>query len=168
MYERDKELERVHIPGPIKEGVIVYVSVNFPFKGRSYHLTIEILECLSEVFKNQFPEEIFFFPKNGWNGPKKLKFPLSIKQVIYRGKFKNAGIAYNYTVPKTDIAAEKQYEWSFSDWSACSATCGTGVQTAEAVCKEHRMGPVEESRCLEQEKPDNKMRVCNTHQCPTR
>ncbi|KAL0271566.1 UNVERIFIED_CONTAM: hypothetical protein PYX00_008622 [Menopon gallinae] len=54
LYEREKEAERVHIPGPTKEDIVIYI--------------------------------------------------------IFRGKYKNLGVAYNYTIPKQVPTTERQYE----------------------------------------------------------
>lgn len=89
-------------------------------------------------------------------------------QIIYRGKYKNLGISYNYTIPKQVRSTDREYEWHFSEWSACSVTCGSGHQTSLPVCMERKLGVVDESKCGVDIKPDKKMRVCNTHHCPTR
>ncbi|KAK6644121.1 hypothetical protein RUM43_000388 [Polyplax serrata] len=103
LYEREKDVERIHIPGPLKEDIIVYI--------------------------------------------------------IYRGKFKNLGIQYNYTVPKLVPTTEREYEWHFSEWSICSVTCGSGHQVSFPVCKERIFGIVDDSKCEIDSKPDKKMKV---------
>lgn len=112
LYERDRDLEKIHIPGPVKEDIIIYL--------------------------------------------------------IFRGRYRNFGVNYEYTVPKELPVRVPQYKWTFSDWSSCSATCGGGTQESHPVCQEKDDGTVSEDLCSSEEKPDHMMRVCNTHPCPAR
>ncbi|KAJ9586000.1 hypothetical protein L9F63_020364, partial [Diploptera punctata] len=112
LYERDRDLEKVHMPGPIKEDVVIYL--------------------------------------------------------IFRGRYRNFGVTYEYTVPKKQPVRVPQYKWMFSDWSSCSATCEGGTQESHPVCQEKDDGTVSEDLCSSEEKPDHMMRVCNTHPCPAR
>ena len=89
-------------------------------------------------------------------------------QLIFRGKYRNFGVTYEYTVPKEQPMRIPLYKWTFSDWSSCSATCGGGTQESHPVCREKDDGTVKEDLCISEEKPDHMMRVCNTHPCPAR
>ncbi|KAJ4433156.1 hypothetical protein ANN_15413 [Periplaneta americana] len=112
LYERERDWEKVRIPGPIKEDILIYL--------------------------------------------------------IYRGRYRNFGLKYEYTVPKKKPARVPEYNWIFSDWSSCSATCGGGTQAQHPVCQEKEEGSVSNEFCNSEAKPDLLMRVCNTHPCPAR
>ncbi|XP_034943192.1 A disintegrin and metalloproteinase with thrombospondin motifs 7 isoform X2 [Chelonus insularis] len=112
LYERDHEKEKVRIPGPIKEDIVVYL--------------------------------------------------------IYRGHYRNLGLHYEYTIPKSEPDRAPEYFWILSDWSICTATCGGGTQTSYAVCHERKNGIVEERFCDEKTKPEFVLRECNKNPCPAR
>ncbi|XP_022245549.1 A disintegrin and metalloproteinase with thrombospondin motifs 7-like [Limulus polyphemus] len=80
----------------------------------------------------------------------------------------NLGVSYEYTVPNKHAIRKPQYLWKMSDWSVCSVTCGTGKQISEAFCAEKASGKVEDKFCNTTAKPLDKMRACNTHDCPPR
>ncbi|XP_021933903.1 A disintegrin and metalloproteinase with thrombospondin motifs 7-like isoform X2 [Zootermopsis nevadensis] len=112
LYERERDWEKVRIPGPIKEDILIYL--------------------------------------------------------IYRGRYRNFGLKYEYTVPRKKPLRVPEYNWIFSDWSPCSATCGGGSQASHPVCQEKEEGAVRDELCNNTIKPDQLVRVCNTHQCPAR
>ncbi|PNF40674.1 hypothetical protein B7P43_G03792 [Cryptotermes secundus] len=112
LYERERDWEKVRIPGPIKEDILIYL--------------------------------------------------------IYRGRYRNFGLKYEYTVPKKKPLRVPEYNWIFSDWSPCSATCGSGTQVSHPVCQEREEGTVKDDLCNSKTKPDQQTRVCNTHPCPAR
>lgn len=62
------------------------------------------------------------------------------------------------------------YEWELTDWSACSVTCGGGVQYAIPVCKSKPTGFIDftASSCLVEKKPNKNMRMCNLQPCTHR
>ncbi|XP_012218782.1 A disintegrin and metalloproteinase with thrombospondin motifs 7 isoform X4 [Linepithema humile] len=112
LYERDREKEKIRIPGPIKEDIVVYL--------------------------------------------------------IYRGHYRNFGLRYEYTVPKKEPDRAPEYSWVSSDWTLCTVTCGGGTQTSHAVCHERKSGIVEDHFCDGIEKPEPKVRECNSNPCPAR
>lgn len=113
LYERDNELERVKIPGPIP-------------------------------------------------------FEITVK-VLVRGKSKNPGIRYEYTLSANETK-EPVYFWKLGDWSACSATCDGGIQQRQPICFESTKSQiVDEELCwlsADNDIPNKKIRVCNDVPCP--
>ncbi|GBP61289.1 A disintegrin and metalloproteinase with thrombospondin motifs 7 [Eumeta japonica] len=75
IYERDRDWEKVRIPGPIIEDIKVY-------------------------------------------------------QRIYRGRHRNPGVTYQYTVDRQP----NRRRWRLSEWSPCSASCGIGYSRQRLVC----------------------------------
>lgn len=94
--------------------------------------------------------------------------PISLRQVLVRGKSKNPGIRFEYTLPANE-SKEPVYHWKLGDWSACSATCDGGIQQREPVCIESVKGIVDDEFCwssAENDQPNKKLRVCNQVPCP--
>lgn len=61
------------------------------------------------------------------------------------------------------------YNWKLGDWSACSATCGGGVQQRLPICYDSTKGIVDDDYCwesAENELPNKKHRICNDVPCP--
>lgn len=62
-----------------------------------------------------------------------------------------------------------EFYWKLGDWTACSATCGGGIQRRLPLCYEENKDVVEEENCwsnANNEPPDEKVRVCNEDPCP--
>ncbi|XP_025423198.1 A disintegrin and metalloproteinase with thrombospondin motifs 9-like isoform X2 [Sipha flava] len=55
-------------------------------------------------------------------------------------------------------------KWSFTEWTPCSKTCGSGVQYREAHCVNDNGESMEESSCNDSEKIV--LRTCGTEKCP--
>ncbi|XP_070503091.1 A disintegrin and metalloproteinase with thrombospondin motifs 12 [Chironomus tepperi] len=112
LYEREAELEKMIIPGPIKYDIAIYI--------------------------------------------------------IFRGKQKNLGIKYEYTLP-SNSTDENIFYWKLSDFTPCSKTCGGGIQYRHAVCYKRYEGIVEDKYCwsnAENKKPEAVNRTCNDESCP--
>ncbi|XP_011638935.1 A disintegrin and metalloproteinase with thrombospondin motifs 20 isoform X3 [Pogonomyrmex barbatus] len=54
--------------------------------------------------------------------------------------------------------------WSYSEWNACSVSCGGGVQLRSAICIDSNERQVREENCARQEK--HLKRICNQEACP--
>lgn len=90
-------------------------------------------------------------------------------KVLVRGKSKNPGIRYEYTLSANQTKTQTVYFWKLGEWSACTHTCGGGIQRRLPVCFESTTGIVEETFCwesAENEIPDKKHRTCNDMPCP--
>ncbi|CAG2158354.1 unnamed protein product [Oppiella nova] len=85
--------------------------------------------------------------------------------LLYRER--NKGLFFEFTVP-ADAQTPVQhsiYSWIYSDYSQCSRTCGTGIQTRNVHCvrvMDHL--PVSDSLCDSLTRPDNN-RTCNADPC---
>ncbi|VVC45349.1 Peptidase M12B, ADAM-TS,Metallopeptidase, catalytic domain,ADAM-TS Spacer 1,Peptidase M12B, partial [Cinara cedri] len=66
------------------------------------------------------------------------------------------------TVPCTGQCLESK--WTFTEWTPCSKTCGSGVQHREAHCVNDNGEPREETSCNVVEKIVS--RPCGTEKCP--
>lgn len=93
---------------------------------------------------------------------------IDFPQVLVRGKSKNPGIRYEYTLSANETKVPIYY-WKLGDWSACTATCGGGIQLRLPVCFESSKGIVDSEYCwdsAENELPTKKTRICNDVPCP--
>ncbi|XP_072761907.1 A disintegrin and metalloproteinase with thrombospondin motifs 15 isoform X4 [Anoplolepis gracilipes] len=54
--------------------------------------------------------------------------------------------------------------WSYSEWNACSVSCGGGVQLRSAICVDANERQVREENCVKQEK--HLKRICGQEACP--
>lgn len=72
-----------------------------------------------------------------------------------------AGLPQPVTTQACNTNACPTFSWWTSDWSVCSVTCGTGVQTRTLVCKDANGNPVASSNCAAQPQPAT-LQACNT------
>ncbi|MGH0182642.1 UNVERIFIED_CONTAM: hypothetical protein FKN15_010308 [Acipenser sinensis] len=84
----------------------------------------------------------------------------------------NPGVRYEYTI-RRDLDNDNEIQppeffWLYGSWSACSASCGTGVQRQVVHCLERIAGIVEERYCDPATRPDDKQASCNEELCPAR
>ncbi|XP_045465321.1 A disintegrin and metalloproteinase with thrombospondin motifs 9 isoform X2 [Harmonia axyridis] len=73
-----------------------------------------------------------------------------------------------HTKPMVEVECEMRQcvQWSTGEWSACSATCGHGVQTREVFCESKEENRVMDlSYCSELSKPDA-TKMCRMEKCP--
>jgi hypothetical protein len=87
---------------------------------------------------------------------------------VFKGKHKNLGVKYEYTLP-SNSSDETVYYWKLSDFTPCSKTCGSGMQNRHAVCFKQFEGVVEDKLCwanAENKRPDVIARTCNEEPCP--
>uniref|UniRef100_A0A8B9FWW2 ADAM metallopeptidase with thrombospondin type 1 motif 7 n=1 Tax=Amazona collaria TaxID=241587 RepID=A0A8B9FWW2_9PSIT len=84
----------------------------------------------------------------------------------------NPGVRYQYTIQRpadSENAIEQpEFLWRFGSWTACTATCGTGVQRQVVHCVEKLSGIVEERHCNALTRPDDQQRTCSEEPCPAR
>ncbi|XP_055304525.1 A disintegrin and metalloproteinase with thrombospondin motifs 7 [Sitodiplosis mosellana] len=100
--------------------------------------------------------------------PGPIPFEMAVK-VLVRGKSKNPGVRYEYTLSANETK-EPVYYWKLGDWSACSATCDGGIQQRQPICFESvKSEIVDEKFCwssADNDMPNKKHRVCNDVPCP--
>ncbi|XP_031148578.1 ADAMTS-like protein 3 isoform X1 [Sander lucioperca] len=64
---------------------------------------------------------------------------------------------------------EEMFSWDYRDFTACSATCAAGKQTAVVRCVNRKQGEeVEDSMCDSSSRPPVMIRICNPEPCPPR
>ncbi|XP_045775396.1 A disintegrin and metalloproteinase with thrombospondin motifs 7 [Maniola jurtina] len=96
------------------------------------------------------------------SGP--LAEDIKVYQRIFRGKHRNPGVVYQYTV---DQPRGKRYAYRLSDWSACSATCGHGRMHRHYTCVDDHQRVVELSQCYHMEPPRHEalLQLCRQPAC---
>ncbi|CAG9791078.1 unnamed protein product [Diatraea saccharalis] len=90
---------------------------------------------------------------------------IKVYQRIFRGRHRNPGVTYQYTV---DSARRHLYTYALSDWSPCSATCGRGIMRRHLQCRDQQDQIVELSQCYHIEPPRHEamMQQCRLPACP--
>uniref|UniRef100_A0AAQ5ZAY1 Ig-like domain-containing protein n=1 Tax=Amphiprion ocellaris TaxID=80972 RepID=A0AAQ5ZAY1_AMPOC len=67
------------------------------------------------------------------------------------------------------IQTEEVYSWDYRGFTACSATCAAGKQTAVVRCVIRKQGEeVEDTLCDLSSRPSVMIRICNPEPCPAR
>lgn len=83
---------------------------------------------------------------------------------------KNSGVFVKYTLTDNTTVFKPVYRWMLGDWTACSKTCGGGIQKRVPVCRQESKGLVDEELCwsfARNEPPNEKQRTCNEDLCPS-
>ncbi|XP_059487414.1 A disintegrin and metalloproteinase with thrombospondin motifs 7-like [Neocloeon triangulifer] len=89
--------------------------------------------------------------------------------VIYAGKARNLGVRYEFTVRRKPGERASEFHWQFPEWSACSVTCGSGMQIARPQCVERHLSQVDSVKCLSTGPPPNSLtKTCTLPPCPAR
>ncbi|XP_026875646.2 ADAMTS-like protein 3 isoform X1 [Electrophorus electricus] len=66
-------------------------------------------------------------------------------------------------------APQQGYLWQYSSFSACSASCAVGSQTALVQCvRAEGLGVVDDAVCDDSVRPPAMVRICNPQPCPAR
>ncbi|NWY04962.1 ATS7 metalloproteinase, partial [Nothoprocta ornata] len=85
---------------------------------------------------------------------------------------RNPGVRYQYTVAREAESghgpARAEFLWRYGSWTACTATCGSGLQRQTARCVERLAGIVEERHCDARSRPEDLQRACSEEPCPAR
>lgn len=80
---------------------------------------------------------------------------------------KNPGIEFEYTIPKNQTVTHTLvFNWRYSAWTPCSATCGVGTTRSEVECTEESGTPVDDKYCKPLPRPDDRQKTCNEDLCP--
>ncbi|XP_008288512.1 ADAMTS-like protein 3 [Stegastes partitus] len=67
------------------------------------------------------------------------------------------------------IQTDELYSWDYRGFTACSAPCAAGKQTAVVRCVNRKQGEeVEDSLCDSSSRPSVMIRICNPEPCPAR
>ncbi|XP_013183866.1 A disintegrin and metalloproteinase with thrombospondin motifs 7 [Amyelois transitella] len=93
-----------------------------------------------------------------------IREDIKVYQRICRGKHRNPGVTYQYTVDR-----QRQYRYRLTEWSPCSASCGVGYMSRHYECVDQDSHPTEQSNCYNREPPRNEalMQQCRRPACPT-
>lgn len=93
---------------------------------------------------------------------------IKVYQRIYRGRHRNPGVTYQYTVDQQRI--RKKYRYRLSEWSGCSVSCGIGYMRRHYECVDEHNRAVEQSQCYHIEPPRHEavMQQCRRPTCPVR
>ncbi|CAO1378309.1 unnamed protein product [Diamesa serratosioi] len=101
-----------------------------------------------------------------------LRIPGPIKDeislyIVLKGKNKNLGIKYEYTLP-SKFNDEQLFYWKLSDFTTCTKTCGGGIQQRFPVCYKRLVGIVEHEQCTsaKNKRPEMIQQSCNPDKCP--
>ncbi|XP_030020100.2 A disintegrin and metalloproteinase with thrombospondin motifs 12 [Manduca sexta] len=91
---------------------------------------------------------------------------IKVYQRIFRGRHRNPGVAYQYTVDRQQL--QNQFSYRLSDWTPCSVTCGIGYTRRYYECVDSKRRVVEQSQCYHIESPrhDALMQRCRQPACP--
>ncbi|KAJ8714545.1 hypothetical protein PYW07_002770 [Mythimna separata] len=95
-----------------------------------------------------------------------LKEDIKVYQMIYRGRHRNPGVTYQYTVDRQRM--KRRYKYRVSEWSACSVSCGLGYMRRNYECVDEHNRAVELSQCYHIEPPRHEalMQQCKQPACP--
>nr|XP_053639191.1 thrombospondin type-1 domain-containing protein 4-like isoform X2 [Cherax quadricarinatus] len=91
----------------------------------------------------------------------------SVVCVVFRGRWRvTTDVSQCKGDPRPDsteaCSRPCSHEWYTSEWSQCSASCGSGVQRREVKCLDERQTPALD--CTSATKPDTRQ-PCNTQSC---
>ncbi|XP_053611861.1 A disintegrin and metalloproteinase with thrombospondin motifs 7-like [Plodia interpunctella] len=93
-----------------------------------------------------------------------IREDIKVYQRICRGKHRNPGVTYQYTVDR-----QRQYLYRVTDWSPCNVSCGVGYMSRHFECVDQDSHPTEMSKCYHMEPPRNEalMQQCRRPECPS-
>uniref|UniRef100_A0A3Q1J9F1 Peptidase M12B domain-containing protein n=1 Tax=Anabas testudineus TaxID=64144 RepID=A0A3Q1J9F1_ANATE len=115
----------------------------------------------------------FYYERSGnmenITAPGPTKQPVMLQLLVQE---KNPGLMYQYTIKKTKETGNEitrpVYSWRYGAWTDCSTTCGAGEQHQPVRCFEADVGVVDESRCDQDSRPEDRHRKCKNMDCPAR
>jgi hypothetical protein len=134
---------------------------------------------LNGNWRIQFPSEMkfggttFHYERkpNGVLSPESLRAVGPITEplfIVLLYQERNQGLLYEYSVPAgvQSHATQTTYSWIFGDYSECSRTCGTGIQTRPVHCSRNAdQEPIPDNLCDPTTRPPNN-RTCSSEPCP--
>ncbi|XP_055914270.1 A disintegrin and metalloproteinase with thrombospondin motifs 7 [Eupeodes corollae] len=100
--------------------------------------------------------------------PHSIEHSITLYVIVTSSK-PNKGIYYEFTLPVINTTSVQDYTWKLSDWTACTATCGGGVQYRIPLCFESGKSINEEELCWSNANnsiPQRISRRCNEIPCP--
>ncbi|XP_032580395.1 A disintegrin and metalloproteinase with thrombospondin motifs 7 isoform X1 [Drosophila sechellia] len=100
--------------------------------------------------------------------PQPIQHSISLYAIV-RGNESNAGIFYEFTLPALNVTTDSQFLWRLSNWTACSASCGGGVQHREPICQENGKALGDTLPCwthAKNKRPARQSRGCGDQPCP--
>ncbi|XP_068201484.1 A disintegrin and metalloproteinase with thrombospondin motifs 6-like [Palaemon carinicauda] len=141
-----------------------YLSVRDNKTGKSYLNGNWIIQWSGEYHAEG---DMMYYSREGETEelylPGPLRRPLSVFLLF---QTENPGLEWEYTLPHENVTYTPEFKWEHSDWSVCSVTCGGGKQLSKVQCMEKEAGLVEDKYCINQTRPEDRSRICNTHACP--
>ncbi|XP_037889162.1 A disintegrin and metalloproteinase with thrombospondin motifs 7 isoform X2 [Glossina fuscipes] len=100
--------------------------------------------------------------------PQAIQHSIAI-YLIVRSDEPSAGIYYEFTLPALNASSSKQYLWRLSEWTACSVSCGGGLQYQEPMCYENDQVIPDSELCWAfaiNARPERLNRKCSDITCP--
>ncbi|KAH8418940.1 hypothetical protein KR222_005738, partial [Zaprionus bogoriensis] len=118
-------------------------------QGDKFHLNGDSLISMPGEFEIAGAESLY----DRLDEQETIKIPQPIQHsitlyAVVRGNESNSGIYYEFTLPALNVSAGRQFQWRLSNWTACSTSCGGGVQHREPICQENGKGKLSYQNAL--------------------
>ncbi|XP_055377967.1 A disintegrin and metalloproteinase with thrombospondin motifs 9-like isoform X3 [Condylostylus longicornis] len=88
-------------------------------------------------------------------------------QKFHNGSSVIQDLSYCHQLPMQKYEKCSEACWSYTEWSECSRSCGTGQRTRQVICISNGI-QVDESQCnpVKRQHYHELSQICNTEQCP--